>query len=144
MRTLMVRMLAAGCLFGLLLTAHAQTGQSPSADVVSSNAPAQDQTAPTAETPATGSDQNEAVEPGAAPAPEQTSILPVPPVNGEEGERELHLNFHGAPIDMVLSYLSDAAGFIIEVDTPVKGKVDIWSSRPVTKEEAVDTINHRQ
>lgn len=63
MRTLMVRMLAAGCLFGLLLTAHAQTGQSPSADIVSSNAPAQDQIAPTAEAPATGSEQNEAVEP---------------------------------------------------------------------------------
>ncbi len=141
MRTLMVRMLAAGCLFGLLLTAHAQTGQSPSADIVSSNAPAQDQIAPTAEAPATGSEQNEAVEPGAASAPEQTTNFPVPPANGGEGEKELHLNFHGAPIDMVLSYLSDAAGFIIELDTPVKGKVDIWSSRPVTQEEAVDLLN---
>ena len=53
----------------------------------------------------------------------------------------LYLNFHNAPIDLVLSYLSDAAGFIIEVDTPVKGKVDVWSTHPVTKDEAVDLLN---
>lgn len=163
MRALIIRMLTMGCLLGLLLTARAQTGQSPSADAVSSNAPAQDQTtpapsespsvtngsatqgqdqtAPTAEAPATGANQEVTAEPGTAAAPEQTLILPVPPTAGAEGERELHLNFHGAPIDMVLSYLSDAAGFIIELDTPVKGKVDIWSSRPVTKEEAVDLLN---
>ena len=41
----------------------------------------------------------------------------------------------------MLSYLSDAAGFIIEVDTPVKGKVDVWSTHPVTKDEAVDLLN---
>ena len=53
----------------------------------------------------------------------------------------MYLNFHNAPIDLVLNYLSDAAGFIIEVDTPVKGKVDVWSTHPVTKDEAVDLLN---
>jgi general secretion pathway protein D len=42
---------------------------------------------------------------------------------------------------MVLSYLSDAAGFIIVLETEVKGRVDVWSNRPLTKEEAVDLLN---
>ena len=57
------------------------------------------------------------------------------------GPNELRLNFRGAPIEMVLNYLSDAAGFIIQLNTPVRGKVDMWSNQPVTKEEAVDLLN---
>ena len=53
----------------------------------------------------------------------------------------MRLNFRGAPIELVLNYLSDAAGFIIQLNTPVKGKVDVWSNQPVTKEEAVELLN---
>ena len=42
---------------------------------------------------------------------------------------------------MVLNYLSDAAGFIIVLDTPVRGSVSVISSQPVTKDEAVDLLN---
>ena len=42
---------------------------------------------------------------------------------------------------MVLNYLSDAAGFIIVLETDVKGKVDVWSNQPMTKEEAVSLLN---
>ena len=56
--------------------------------------------------------------------------------------RNLRLNFRGAPLEMVLNYLSDAAGFVIlpgQVD--VKGKVDVWSNQPLNKEEAVQLLN---
>ncbi|HYG34120.1 MAG TPA: secretin N-terminal domain-containing protein, partial [Clostridia bacterium] len=53
----------------------------------------------------------------------------------------LRLNFRGVPLDMVLNYLSEAAGFIIVLDTPPKGRVDVWSNQPVTKEEAVELLN---
>ena len=54
------------------------------------------------------------------------------------GPGELRLNFRGAPIELVLNYLSDAAGFIIQLNTPVRGTVDVWSKQPVTQEEAVN------
>jgi type II secretory pathway component GspD/PulD (secretin) len=45
------------------------------------------------------------------------------------------------PLDMVLSYLSDAAGFIVVLETEVRGKVDVWSNQPLTREEAIDLLN---
>ena len=57
------------------------------------------------------------------------------------GSGELRLNFRGAPIELVLNYLSDAAGFIIQLNTPVHGTVDVWSNQPVTREEAIDLLN---
>jgi len=59
----------------------------------------------------------------------------------EPGPNELRLNFRGAPVELVLNYLSDAAGFIIQLNTPVHGKLDVWSNQPVTKEEAIDLLN---
>jgi general secretion pathway protein D len=53
----------------------------------------------------------------------------------------LQLNFRGAPIDSVLRYLSEAGGFIIERRTEVRGDVDLWSSQPVSQDEAVDSLN---
>jgi len=59
----------------------------------------------------------------------------------KEGERGLRLNFRAAPLELVLNYLSDAAGFIIVPETDVRGKVDVWSNQPVTKDEAVQLLN---
>jgi type II secretory pathway component GspD/PulD (secretin) len=56
-------------------------------------------------------------------------------------EATLHLNFRSVPLDMVLNYLSDAAGFTIVLDTPVRGTVDVFNSNPLTKKEAVDVLN---
>ena len=53
----------------------------------------------------------------------------------------LRLNFRGVPLEMVLNYLSEAAGFVIVLETDVRGKVDIWSNTPVTKEEAVNLLD---
>ena len=51
------------------------------------------------------------------------------------------LNFHGAPASLVLDYLSDAGGFIINLETEVHGTVDVSSDGPVTKDQAVELLN---
>src|SRR4051812_3184043 len=60
-----------------------------------------------------------------------------------DNEKGLRLNFRGVPLDQVLNYMSDAAGFIINIapNTEVKGKVDVWSNQPLDKEEAVQLLN---
>jgi general secretion pathway protein D len=166
MRTAIFRILAAGCVLGIVLTTRAQTGQAPApepqpVDTVSNNAPAQAEpslAAPQPE-PTQTADEDEGMATPAAPVqPEPaTGNLSTTVDSGTAGEpaaastvsttentdvgKGLYLNFHNAPIDLVLSYLSDAAGFIIELDTPVRGKVDVWSTHPVTKDEAVDILN---
>jgi len=44
---------------------------------------------------------------------------------------------------MVLDYLTEAAGFIINIKpgTSVRGKVNIRSAQPVTREEAVNLLD---
>jgi len=61
--------------------------------------------------------------------------------NGSDSERNLRLNFRGAPLELVLDYLSEAAGFVIVLETEVRGKLDVWSNQPLTKDEAVDLLN---
>ncbi|MGA9776655.1 MAG: secretin N-terminal domain-containing protein [Limisphaerales bacterium] len=63
------------------------------------------------------------------------------PATSAANTNGLRLNFRGAPLDSVLDYLSDAAGFIIVLDTQVHGRVDLWSDQPVTRDEAVDLLN---
>jgi len=53
----------------------------------------------------------------------------------------LRFNFRGAPLETVLNYLSEAAGFVIVLDTPVKGTIDMWSAQPVSRTEAVQLLN---
>ena len=65
----------------------------------------------------------------------------APPTRGDAGSDGLRLNFRGAPLEMVLNHLSEAAGFIIVLETEVKGKVDMWSNQPVTKDEAVELLD---
>jgi general secretion pathway protein D len=71
----------------------------------------------------------------AAPAP-ATASAPASPA-----EPELRLNFRGVPLDLVLNYLSEAAGYTIILETPVKGTIDVWSNQPLTKAEAIDLLN---
>jgi type II secretory pathway component GspD/PulD (secretin) len=71
--------------------------------------------------------------PGAATPPT------APASSREEG---LRFNFRGAPLESVLNYLSEAAGFVIVLETPVRGTIDMWSTQPVSKAEAVQLLNH--
>ena len=72
-----------------------------------------------------------------APQPADPAVsAPEPAADGS-----LRLNFRGAPLEMVLNYLSEAAGFIIVLETELKGKIDAWSNQPVTQEEALTILN---
>ena len=64
----------------------------------------------------------------------------VPPVVVENGANGLRLNFHSAPLNLVLDYLSDAAGFVINKQTDVRGTVDV-QGKDLTRDEAVEVLN---
>jgi type II secretory pathway component GspD/PulD (secretin) len=77
-----------------------------------------------------------------APAGEvQSNFMPPAEPVGTNNPNELRMNFRNAPLEMVLNYLSDAAGFIIVLDTRVNGNFSVISSHPMTKDEAVDLLN---
>src|SRR5450759_1943983 len=101
------------------------------------SAPAENQSdAPTTRVrPATPSAVSTVVQEGAT-----TAFIPSGELTGTNSN-ELRLNFRNVPLEMVLNYLSDAAGFIIVLDTPVKGNVSVISSHPMTRDEAVDLLN---
>ena len=66
----------------------------------------------------------------------------VPPTPPEPTDKaELRLNFRNAPLDLVLNYMSEAAGYIIVLETSVRGTIDVWSNTPVTKTEALGLLN---
>ena len=64
----------------------------------------------------------------------------VPSVVVENGTNGLRLNIHNAPLSLVLDYLSDAAGFVINKETDVRGTVDV-QGKDLTKDEAVEVLN---
>ena len=78
------------------------------------------------------------------------AFVPLTSLSGADGENTpsddpetgLRFNFRGAPLEQVLNYLSEAAGLIIVLDTPVEGTVDMWSNQPVSKTEAISLLNH--
>src|SRR5215207_10910333 len=72
---------------------------------------------------------------GTPPAPEAA------PAAATRGPGTLRFNFRNAPLETVLNYMSEAAGYIIVLETPVRGTVDAYSSQPVTREEALQLVN---
>ena len=90
--------------------------------------------------PASNTNGSPAAE-GAATAAVAPATNAAPPISSEYGKDGLRVNFHGAPLNLVLDYLSDAAGFIINKQTDVKGTVEVWSKQPVTKDEAVELLS---
>src|SRR5882757_5206631 len=73
--------------------------------------------------------------PAAAPAAPAPTTAPARKPGG------IIFNFRGASLETVLNYMSAEAGFIIQLDTPVRGTVDMFSAQPVTREEAVQLLN---
>ncbi len=61
--------------------------------------------------------------------------------NTSNDDGTLKFNFRGAPIETVLDYLSEAAGFIIVLETDVTGEINAWSNNPITTDEAVDLLD---
>ena len=78
------------------------------------------------------------VPPVAAPAPVKVPVKRVT----TETEKGMRLNFRGVPLEMVLDYFSEAAGFIIVPKTDIRGRVDVWSEDSLTKDEAVEVLNN--
>jgi type II secretory pathway component GspD/PulD (secretin) len=143
MKTLIIRTLSVAGLAGLLWTAVAQQLPPPRIEpppvmlittnpppemimMAATNPPAATETAPATNAPVV------------APA---TPLPPPEPPLVVLGENEMRLNFRNAPLDVVLSHLSEACGFIIELQTPMRGTVDVFSAKPVTKDEAIDLLN---
>ena len=78
----------------------------------------------------------------AKPAETAPAAPAAPPAAPEPAEKaELQLNFRNAPLDLVLNYMSEAAGYIIVLETSVRGTIDVWSNTPVTKAEALGLLN---
>jgi len=74
-------------------------------------------------------------------APETVASAFTPPAQPVgTNQNDLNLNFNSAPLDMVLNYLSDAAGFIIVQEVPVNGTVTVKGAH-LTKDEAVNLLN---
>lgn len=92
-----------------------------------------------------------AAEPAAAPAENksetsQPAAQDAPDTEKSEASPDakfLRMNFRDASLDQVLNYLSEAAGFIINVKpgTSVRGKVTVMSNEPLTRDEAVNLLN---
>ncbi|HWD21383.1 MAG TPA: secretin N-terminal domain-containing protein [Verrucomicrobiae bacterium] len=72
--------------------------------------------------------------PASAPA---TNAAPVE-LTGTNG---LVLNFHDAPLGMVLDYLSEKAGYIVVSDEDMRQKITLESATPVSKDELRDLLN---
>lgn len=58
-----------------------------------------------------------------------------------QGEEGLTFNFRDVPLEMVLDYFSEEAGFVIMTETEVSGSVNVWSKNPLNREEAVELLN---
>jgi hypothetical protein len=77
----------------------------------------------------------------AAPAATAPSA-DAPGRTGREQPGSLRFNFRGAPLETVLNYLSEAAGYVIILETPVRGgAIDMWSAQPISRQEAVQLLN---
>jgi len=77
----------------------------------------------------------------AAGAPENVLAATNATLPTDGAASGLRFNFRGAPLETVLNYMSEAAGFVIVLETPVRGTVDMWSTQPVSKVEAVQLLN---
>jgi hypothetical protein len=57
------------------------------------------------------------------------------------GVKSLRLNFRGVPLEMVLDYLSQAAGLIIIMETGMAEPIEVWSQQLLNEAEAVNLLN---
>jgi general secretion pathway protein D len=82
-----------------------------------------------------------AVDESSAAARAGVAALMVRTSGSDRLEAGLQLNFRGAPLDLLLDYLSDAGGFVINKQAEVHGTFDVWSKDRVSKGEAVELLN---
>ncbi len=74
--------------------------------------------------------------------PRQYGSKFTPPDEVVANTNDITLNFSGAPLDEVLSYLSDSAGFIVLQETRINSNVKITvNGKHLTQTEATDLLN---
>jgi general secretion pathway protein D len=80
--------------------------------------------------------------PAVAPADEQIVSPTNVVVDPATGELKLKMQFHNAPLQSVLTYMSGAAGYIINQQDggSLSGRVTVWSEQPVNKQEALTLV----
>ena len=168
MKTTITTLLTAICVSGLLLSAAAQPDNNAAATTDQSTQPATGadagaappdaaQAQPAQDQGAMNGQDATAAQTETAPAENRpiTSTVIVPRGNAPEAiasafappahaigtnQNDLDMNFNNARLDMVLNYLSDAAGFIVVQEVPVNGYVTIKGSH-ITKDQAADLLN---
>ncbi|MGD0745013.1 MAG: secretin N-terminal domain-containing protein [Verrucomicrobiota bacterium] len=74
-----------------------------------------------------------------APQVVPSAFLPPAQPTGTN-HNDLNMNFVNAPLDQVLTYLSDAAGFIVVLETRLNGTVTIKGTH-LTQDEAINLLN---
>jgi type II secretory pathway component GspD/PulD (secretin) len=109
------------------------------------DAPPKDSPRPASQTAEAKTTPTDAAQTAAAkPSDNAPAATPANINNGTNSNSdEVRMNFQDASLETVLKYLSEAAGFIINVKpgTSIRGKVNIFSGQPVSKEEAVDLLD---
>ena len=73
------------------------------------------------------------------PSTQQKATPPAQPSPPSKGG--IRLNFQNAPLQEILNYLSEAAGFVIVQEEPVEATVNVISHSPLTPDEVVDLLN---
>jgi general secretion pathway protein D len=155
MKTALTRILTVVCAAGLVVVASAQTPSDGTNAVPTPPPGDQMPPPPDGAPPGAPGDNAAAGNANSSAGPGTTAIVGkpsepkaifdntaafTPPESGTNSD-EIRLNFRNAPLEMVLNYLSDAAGFIIVLDTQVRGTVSIISAKSMTRDEAVDLLN---
>jgi general secretion pathway protein D len=90
------------------------------------------------------------VAPSTAPATSPvTEIFSPPPATGpvvsmrkaKPATTQISMRFKDAPIDSVLQYLSQVAGYVVVKESPIDSRVTVWSEQPISPDEAVSLLN---
>jgi type II secretory pathway component GspD/PulD (secretin) len=120
----------------IVLAALAAGGLAAAAAGTETNAPSTN--APAASTNADQSAASAAQAPPATNAPAiagSSEAAEMPPTNA------LRMNFHDAPLNTVLNYLSKRMGFAISSDVEVRGNATIVSEQPVGTNEVLELLS---
>ena len=63
------------------------------------------------------------------------------PSSDDSQGKGLRMNFRNVPLEMVLEYMSEAAGFAIIAEADVSGTVSVWNNKPLDKNQAVALLD---
>jgi type II secretory pathway component GspD/PulD (secretin) len=143
MKTSYPFVLLAGLSSGLVLMAAEPPPGAPAILTPTNPTPARlEEAVPAATNALAATNAPPAAAPGEAAASAAAATNSGPAVTVENGAGGIMFNFHGAPLKLVLEYMSDAAGFIInnQADS-LRGTVEVWSKKPVTRDEAVELLD---